>query len=166
MPAHYWPEAYWVAGDISRAPVLGDHPAWEVTNCLNSLAPRRSQCDSKMWFSILLYWLVSSDLLMIMPSNECHRTLLMIDKSTLVQVMAWCRQATSHYLSQCWLKSLSPYGLARTQWVNTLKPRQNALHFPDNIFKCIFLNKNIWIFLLIFHWSLFLRLKLTIFQHW
>ena len=24
------------------------------------------------------------------------------DKSTLVQVMAWCRQATSHYLSQCW----------------------------------------------------------------
>ena len=24
------------------------------------------------------------------------------DKSALVQVMAWCRQATSHYLSQCW----------------------------------------------------------------
>ena len=24
------------------------------------------------------------------------------DKSTLAQVMAWCRQATSHYLSQCW----------------------------------------------------------------
>ena len=24
------------------------------------------------------------------------------EKSTLVQVMAWCRQATSHYLSQCW----------------------------------------------------------------
>ena len=24
------------------------------------------------------------------------------DKSTLVQVMAWCRQATSHYRSQCW----------------------------------------------------------------
>ena len=23
------------------------------------------------------------------------------DRSTLVQVMAWCRQATSHYLSQC-----------------------------------------------------------------
>ena len=24
------------------------------------------------------------------------------DQSTLVQVMAWCHQATSHYLSQCW----------------------------------------------------------------
>ena len=40
------------------------------------------------------------------------------DKSTLVQVMAWCRQATSHYLSQCWLSSLSPYGIARPQGVD------------------------------------------------
>ena len=39
------------------------------------------------------------------------------DKSTLVQVMAWCRQATSHYLSQCWPSSISPYGIARPQWV-------------------------------------------------
>ena len=28
------------------------------------------------------------------------------DKSILAQVMAWCRQATSHYLSQCWPRSL------------------------------------------------------------
>ena len=40
------------------------------------------------------------------------------DKSSLVQVMAWCHQATSHYLSQCWLSSLSPYGIAGPQWVN------------------------------------------------
>ena len=25
------------------------------------------------------------------------------DKSTLVQVMAWCRQATCHYLGQIWV---------------------------------------------------------------
>ena len=29
--------------------------------------------------------------------------------------------------------------------VNTLRPRQNGRHFPDNIFKCIFLNENVWI---------------------
>ena len=40
------------------------------------------------------------------------------DKSTLVQVMAWCCQATSHYLSQCWPRSVSPYGVTRPQWVN------------------------------------------------
>ena len=33
------------------------------------------------------------------------------DKSTLFQVMAWCRQATSHYLNQCWPRSLPPYGV-------------------------------------------------------
>ena len=27
----------------------------------------------------------------------------------------------------------------------TLRPRQNGRHFPDNIFKCVFLNENIWI---------------------
>ena len=41
------------------------------------------------------------------------------DKSTLFPVMAWCRQATSHYLSQCWPRSLSPYGVTRPQWVKT-----------------------------------------------
>ena len=40
------------------------------------------------------------------------------DKSTLVQVMAYCRQATSHYLIQCWPRYLSPYGVTRPQWLN------------------------------------------------
>ena len=31
------------------------------------------------------------------------------------------------------------------RWLNTLRPRQNGRHFPDNIFKWIFLNENIWI---------------------
>ena len=42
------------------------------------------------------------------------------EKSTLVQVMAWCRQAPSHYLSQCWPRSMSPYDVTRPQWVNVL----------------------------------------------
>ena len=27
--------------------------------------------------------------------------------------------------------------------VNTLRPRQDGLHFPDDIFNCIFLNENV-----------------------
>ena len=42
------------------------------------------------------------------------------DKSTLVQVMAWCHQATSHYLSQCWPRFMSPYGATGPQWVKFL----------------------------------------------
>ena len=29
--------------------------------------------------------------------------------------------------------------------INTLRPRQNGRHFPDDIFKFIFLNENAWI---------------------
>ena len=42
-------------------------------------------------------------------------------KSTLVQVIAWCRQAISHYLSQFWPRSMPPYGITRSQWVNLIR---------------------------------------------
>ena len=44
------------------------------------------------------------------------------DKSTLAQVMAWCHQATSHYLSWCWPRSVLPYGVTRPHGVNSLWP--------------------------------------------
>ena len=31
--------------------------------------------------------------------------------------MAWCHQATSHYLNKCWPRSMSPYGVTRPRWV-------------------------------------------------
>ena len=62
---------------------------------INSLAPGRSECDSKNVIFILVFTMLQD---------------LTDDKSTLVQVMAWCRQY--------WLSSLSPYGVARPQWVN------------------------------------------------
>ena len=34
--------------------------------------------------------------------------------------MAWYRQATSHYMSQCWPRSLSPYDITRPQLVNSI----------------------------------------------
>ena len=33
---------------------------------------------------------------------------------------AWCRQATSHYLSQFWPRFMSPYGVTRPQWIKNL----------------------------------------------
>ena len=53
------------------------------------------------------------------------------DKSTLVQVMAWCRQTTSHYLSQCWPRSVSPYGVIRPQWV---KAKPHEISIVHNLF--------------------------------
>ena len=48
--------------------------------------------------------------------------------------------------------------------INTLKPRQNCCRFADDILKCIFLNENVTISLE-FSLKLFIRFKLTIFQH-
>ena len=39
------------------------------------------------------------------------------EKSMVLQVMDWCHQATSHYLSQCCPRSMSPYGITRSQCV-------------------------------------------------
>ena len=60
--------------------------------------------------------------------------------------MAWYHQATNHYLSQCWPRSMSPYGATRPQWVNILRPEQNGWHSANNILNgipwihCIFIN--------------------------
>ena len=64
--------------------------------------------------------------LMWMPENSLD------DKSTLVQVMAWCRQATSHYLSQCWPRSMLSYAISSPQWITELN--DNILDFsPRNL---------------------------------
>ena len=48
--------------------------------------------------------------------------------------MSWC-----HHVDFTCLSSFS------NQMLNTLRPRQNGRHFADDIFKCIFLNENVWI---------------------
>ena len=123
------------ASELLMAPEMGhtDLPG------INSLAPGRSDCRSKnvIFNLVLLIGIFRSydNTLWWMPQDFTD------DKSTLVQVMAWCHQATSHYLSQCWLSSLSPYGVTRPQWVNSSPPGQNGRHFTDYIFRCIFVNE-------------------------
>ena len=39
--------------------------------------------------------------------------------SILIQVMAWCRQAPSHYLNQYRPRSPTSYGVIRPQWINS-----------------------------------------------
>ena len=99
---------------------------WPV--CINLLAPGKFEWN--FWslifqiISVIDGWGIFCEL--------AHRWIslnLTNDKSTLVQVMAWCHQATSHYLSQCWPRLLSPYGVPRPQWVNDMShpPWQNCM---------------------------------------
>ena len=100
---------YW----IRVLDVLG---SYGIIVLINSLAPGRSLCDFKnVIFNLaLLIGIFRSsydNVLRWMPQDITD------DKSTLVQVLAWCRHATSHYLSQCWPRSPMPYGVTRPQWV-------------------------------------------------
>ena len=67
--------------------------------------------------SVINGWGISCELALRWTSLD-----LTDDKSTLVQVMAWCRQATCHYLSQCWPRSMLPFGVTRPQWVKDQYP--------------------------------------------
>ena len=49
-----------------------------------------------------------------------------------------------HVTAQCWSSYPGIFGFS-SRIINTLRPRQNGRHFPDNIFKCIFWNENVWI---------------------
>ena len=85
---------------------------------LNSLAPERRDCNLESVIFKLI-WKIA------ILSSFCEISLrwmppdLTDDKSTLGQVMAWCRQATSHYLNQCWQSSVMPYVVTKPQWVNS-----------------------------------------------
>ena len=68
------------------------------------------------WILVIDGWGISCEIALIWMSLD-----FTADQSTLVQVMARCRQATSHYLSQCWRRSLSPYGITRPEWVKKHK---------------------------------------------
>ena len=95
---------------------------------LNSLAPGKFEWNFRYLIfqiiSVIAGWVISCELALRWISLN-----LTDDKSTLVQVMAWCRQATSHYLSQCWPRSLSPYGVTRPQWVNRETGKNIFLRF-------------------------------------
>ena len=85
---------------------------------INSLTPGRGGNNFEIIIFELICWIYilrnsSEIVLWRMPKYQIR------DKSILVQVMAWCQQATSHYLSQCWFSSLSPYGVTRPQWANS-----------------------------------------------
>ena len=83
-----------------------------------------------MWFlrctdfqSCLTDWSSHDNVLRWMPWD-------LTDKSTMVQVMAWCHQAISHHLSQCWPRFISPYSITR----------------PHNVFKTWYRHKrSLWL---------------------
>ena len=81
----------------------------------------------------------------IFGCNSLEVNICWIDKKKSNEFSAYHR--IDNYLDQWWHKSLMRICITKPQCagVNTLGPRQDGRHFPDVIFKWIFLNKNVWI---------------------
>ena len=117
---------------------------------VNSLAPGRFQRHfRKVIFQLILVidgWSISCKIaLKWMPMD------LTDGKSTLVQAMAWCHQASSHYLNQCWPRSPTPYGITRPQWVNI-----SMYHKANNnsiIYNTFFTHSTFYVIFFFFFWS-------------
>ena len=131
-------------------PSWGEFTGWPVNS------PHKGPVTRKM--------LPFHDVIMKLVWDGCHSTAL-VKKSTLAELIAWCSQTTSHYLSQCWPRSMSSYGATRPQCVNTLRPEYDGRHFADYIVKCILVSK-----LLYFDFNqiknIFTSVQLTITQYW
>ena len=89
---------------------------WRMDKILWNLECQTLTCwtfgDGAIFQKCNFLFIVDVFLLRYMPQTPIN------GKSTLVQLMAWCHQATNHFLSQCWPRSMSPYGITRPQWVN------------------------------------------------
>ena len=81
-----------------------------------------------MQISVWFYCLVSSHLMMMLGLRWMLWNLY-DDMSILVQVMAWCLEATNDHQIQSWYKSMSPCDVNKPQWVDILRPEQNGHHF-------------------------------------
>ena len=80
-----------------------------ITHCqINSMSPGVCDFDFKCvilnCIVVIIFKSISSTVAFRWMAQD-----LTDDNSTLVQVMPWCLTAPSHYLNQCWLRSIMPY---------------------------------------------------------
>ena len=119
----------------------------------------------------------------LLPLLPLFWLLSMIDKQVLISVCLCPADYSSRGVRLAWIFLRAPQtfnGAQGNTWgslhwcvvhftnvllVNTLRQWQNGRHFVNDIFKCIFLNRNVWIPIEI---SLKFNpgVQLTIFQHW
>ena len=96
----------------------------------STAAEVKFQSDRTILVAPKLCKIWQKDVLSNIEMGPCEITLRLMlldltdDKPTLVQVMAWCCQAPSHYLSQCW-----PYSVTPPKWVNRNTPTKDMFFY-------------------------------------
>ena len=97
------------------------------------MSVKTSQCTrlSTICWAVYSGWHLSSASLTLFEGNLTKGQKW--GKHFHVMTSSWCS------LGECRIR------LNHMEGINTLRPRQNGRHFPDDSFKRIFLNENVWI---------------------
>ena len=89
---------------------------------------------------------------MKMSSGECHKTSLKISRHWFRYCVGAVRQQAITWTNVKQVLWHHKAPLSHNESIsfqcclfNTLRPRQNRRHFADDVFKCNFLNENVWI---------------------
>ena len=110
-------------------------------------------CDHSVPFSLSHSLCVEYAPLNVFNAGWINRNLISVLKFGHEQLkfhQIWLKYTLHYYCSEWMLTwqfqspGYSSY-VAEFCYFNTLKPRQNGRNFADVIFKCIFLNENVWI---------------------
>ena len=90
-----------------------------------------------LYLERLSLYYIETGLISQMTQRLGHRCRINVD---LIVFVIWdeVRISVSIHAPRLWLSCYIGY-------CDTLEPRQHGRHFPDNIFKCIFKNENVWI---------------------
>ena len=125
MPGHYltqcWNFVNWTLGNKLQWNFNRNSNFFIQENAFESVICEMAAILSRPQWVKLISYAIS------IPENTFNKS------SLVVQVMAWCRQTTSHYLNQCWLKSMSSYGIIRPQWVNVTQITKTPLFVEKTI---------------------------------
>ena len=115
---------------------------WVIIGSGNVLSPVRRQA---------ITW-TNADLLSITPLGTNFGEILINGQNVLLikmhLKMSSAKRRPFCLRAQCVNRTAPSHKQHWGYWsYNTLRPRQNGRLFPDDIFKCIFLNANVWIVL-------------------
>ena len=153
------------------------HWKWNIL-MFTSKFETQSICDFlkvkiTMWIQTYIFiwyydgWLISCKFLFLF-SYRCEWLSHKVFHAQIADLVQHCIISIANILQilQSGTKPLKSYFITQIPIIfNTLRLRQNGCPFPGNIFKCIFLNENVWV--LIKNSLKFVpKYPIKTFQHW
>ena len=124
-------------------PLLSDLILYDDLNWPFMMIPT----DHLWWSDPILYndfkW--SFTMILMIWTDPLQWSLLILYNDDWSDLSLYMLKKLPHRRDVSCLFSPLSYGISSVRKFNTFRPRINDRHFPDGIFKCIFLNENVWI---------------------